>query len=231
MKTHVRVPLTNIQTPQFITIRLFVPPVKERIASTVPFFNELRFVGVAKGITVFSRTQRREVTRIFGFNGNEMQPLWVVPHSVDTSIRLSRIIFHETDLLQELGFIRGNLLTQENPFVIVEDQYKLGKGVKGLSFEEIFIKGSGLEEEFTVVHARSIFYHDCWLLNNNVEYNIMKDDLILIPEFEVSVGSIVTSEEKSYRIFGETVERIEKGVTGFLGQVGNAIKGLVSKKS
>jgi hypothetical protein len=220
---NVRVPLTNIQTPQFITIRLFVPPAKERIASTVPFFNELRFVGVAKGITVFSRTQRRETTRIFGFNGNEMQPLWVVPHSIDTSIRLNRVIFHETDLLQELGFIRGNLLTQENPFVIVEDQYKLGAGIRGLSLEEIF-KGSGLKEELTVVHARSIFYHDCWLLSNNVEYNIMKEDLILIPEFDVSVGSVVTSEEKSYHLFGEITERIEKGVTGFLGQISSVFK-------
>jgi hypothetical protein len=226
---NVRVPLTNIQTPQFITIRLFVPPVKERIASTVPFFNELRFVGVAKGITVFSRTQRRETTRIFGFNGNEMQPLWVVPHSIDTSIRLNRIIFHETDLLQELGFIRGNLLTQENPFVIVEDQYKLTpKEYRGGKFE--WKSWDRLEIElpeatkWDAVHARSIFYHDCWLLSNNIEYNIMKDDLILIPEFDVSVGSIVTSEEKSYRLFGEVTERIEKGVTGFLGQISSVFK-------
>jgi hypothetical protein len=218
---NVRVPLTNIQTPQFITIRLYIPPTKDRVASTVPFFNQLKFVGIAQGITEFSRTQRREVSRIYGFNGNEMQPMWLVPHSIETSLRLKRIVFHETDLLQELGFIRGNLLTQENPFVVIEDQYKLTPAeLSGGKFEWTWNRLETKQPKVTkwdVTLARSIVYHDCWLLNNNIEYNIMSDNLILIPEFEVSVGTMVTSEETGAKLLGEVATQLFKSVSKIFG--------------
>jgi len=200
----VRVPLTNIQTPQYITIRLYVPTTNKRIASTVPFFNSLKFVGVAQGITSFSRDQSREVTKIYGFNGNEMYPAWVVPGKIDVRLRLKRVVFHETDFLQELGFIRGNLVTQENPFVIIEDQYKLSK-----------VGGDAL----TTVLARSIVYHDCWLRNNNITYDIMANDMILVPEFEVDVGLVTTTEETASRLATE-ISMI----------TGNWVKSLFSQK-
>jgi len=217
----VRVPLTNIQTPQFITIRLYVPTTKQRIASTVPFFNSLKFVGVAQGITSFSRDQTREVTKIYGFNGNEMYPAWVVPGQIDVRLRLKRIVFHETDLLQELGFIRGNLLTQENPFVIIEDQYKLTPAeLSGGKFEWTWTRLEIEQPKVTkwnVTLARSIVYHDCWLKNNNITYDIMSNDMILIPEFEVEVGLVTTTEEKSTRLFEDISTAATSWFKGFLG--------------
>lgn len=200
----IRVPLTNIHTPQFITIRLFAPPKREkgkivRFASTIPIFDKLVFIGVAQGITKFVRDQVREIDSIFGFNGNEMQPAWITPGKMDTELRLHRVVFHNSDLLQELGFIRGNLITQHNPIVIIEDQYVLTSRITVPKELTKFGVPSQIEPNVTL--GRSIIYHDCWIATNPISYDIMSNDLILIPEFVVKVGTVVTSEETSTTLF------------------------------
>lgn len=204
---NVRVPLLNIHTPQFVSIRIFVPYTKQRIASTVPFFSYLKPVGVAQGITKFVREQSRETSKIYGFNGDEFQPLWVIPGQMSTKLRLSRIVFHRHDLLQELGFLRGNLLSQENPFVIVEDQYVLRDPTLEIGGRKL------LSGEPEVTLGRSIFYHDCWLTNNPITYDIDTNDMIIIPEFDVEVGKITTSEETASTLMEEAVSTLTTKVT------------------
>lgn len=213
----VRVPLVNIFTPQFVSIRLYVPYTNKRVASTVPFLNTLKPLGLARGITRFSRTQDRAVTTIYGFNGDEMQPVWVIPGQMSTTVQLHSIIFHDTDLLRQLGFIHGNLLTQENPFVIVEEQYTLRPTLsfKEFSFESLTRSSSSTTTEFESTYARAIFYHDCWLTSNPVTYDIM-GDLILIPEVKVTVGRIETSEEKFNTLFQEAIDSFTKTVTTWI---------------
>lgn len=191
---NIRVPLVNIYTPQFVNIRLFVPPKKEIYTSTIPFFDKLKFVGVAKGIRRFESRQTRPVGKIFGFNGDEIQPLWIYPGNVSTTIVLERIIFHDSDFLQELGFLRGSLVTQNNPFVVIEDQYTFRKvpEIKGIT-----------EEKLEITLGRSIIYHDCWIKETGVNYNIEDNNLIIVPSLSLEVGTVFTSEQTSSTLYGE----------------------------
>jgi hypothetical protein len=196
---NVRVPLVNIQTPQMITIRIAV--LSEPVASTTPFLatTKFRILGAAQGITKFSKTNTRDISKIRGFNGNEYEPAYVVPGEVSSSLTLDRIVFHDSDALSMLGFTRGNVLYQDNPFVIIEDQYALSSG--GL-----------FKKEPSVTLARSLYYNDCWITDSPITYDIQSNDLILIPTIKVECGKIVSSEELALTIASDVANVVIKGV-------------------
>jgi hypothetical protein len=141
-----------------------------------------------------------------------MEPMYVVPGQITSKVTLSSIVFHESDFLESLGYLRGHMLYQDNPFVIIEDQYKLISTNPNVN---LLAGQVTISNEPSVTLARSIYYFDCWLSTNPIEYDIMGDDMILIPELAVEVGRI-TSSEQTGRVVGE--------------QIFNSITNLVLKK-
>jgi len=55
------------------------------------------------------------------------------------------------------------------------------------------------------------------LRNNNIVYDIMSNDMILVPEFEVEVGLVTTTEEKSTRLFEDISIAATNWFKGFIG--------------
>lgn len=186
---NVRVPLVNIQTAVNVTIRLAVP--NTPMATTVPFYGtgSIRVIGAAKGLTKSNRDQTREVTRIYGFNGNEFEPQYVVPGQLTTKLTLSSIVFNAADFLSSMGNIRGSLIYQENPFIVIQDEYTITPA--GSVF--------GINYDASTTLARSIYYMDCWLENNPIEYDIMDDDMLVVQELNVAVGKSFSTEETGQR--------------------------------
>lgn len=201
---NVRIPVTNIQTPLTTSIKFIVPVNSSTIASTVDLYGTqksgalFRTVGVAKGITVFSKDEKREIEKLYGFNGDEMEPFVIAPGQQDVTITLNRIVFYADDFFEQLGFIRGNLLYQENPFIIVEEHQKIMSSRKPLQSELGNMKTWWYDDKSLIVettYARSFLYFDCWIASNPIKYDITSDNLILIPEFKILTGKIVSTED------------------------------------
>lgn len=206
--SNVRVPLTNIATPQFITVRLAVPQKDRPVASTVPFFNSttITIIGAAKGITKLGRQQTRNVERIYGFNGNEFEPVWVVPGQIETNISLSQIVFHSVDTLSSFGYTRGSIFFQDRPFILIEDQYALNQSVSNVVTDALgALTNTNIKSEPEVTLARSIHYMDCWITDGPIDYDIMADDMILMPDIKIACGKVLSSEQEATTFLQSTV--------------------------
>lgn len=194
--TNVRIPLTHIQTPITTTIKLVVPAKKHTIVSTTPFYLNIgskvlfRQIGTADGLVSFKKEDTREITKLYGFNGDEMQPFVLAPKYQNVTLTVQRIIFYKNDFFELLGFLRGSTLYQENPFIIIEDQYSLNEQI---ALKKVSNKLPDIDTNVTL--RRSIIYFDCWFTNNPIEYKILAEDLIIIPEYKIEVGKIFSTDE------------------------------------
>lgn len=94
-----------------------------------------------------------------------------IPQLVTRTLRISRAILYENDMLESFGVTGGDLINQSKSFAIV----KIEKAPEGA----VDSKGNTIPQKITL-------YTGCWFTSNPKSYNVGTRDLRIIQDVGVS---------------------------------------------
>lgn len=136
-----------------------------------------KFLDIYRIGTVLEYSRKQEVEffdkrslGIFAF-----EPEAKIIKSLDTTLKIHKALLKTSgEFIRLFGFSTGNLLSQKTPFTIIETY----------GLETTQWNAEHLEDW---VSPYIIIYLDCWLKNNNIEFSIEDDDLILLQNADIEV--------------------------------------------